>query len=117
MRIITSSVLLAFPTLALAQEIDVSYFESIINEVANLINDLLPVVMGLALLFFLWGVFVYFIYGAGNEDSRETGRKFMIYALIGLVLMVAVWGIVQLIIKIFGVGNATTPKIPPIPRF
>jgi hypothetical protein len=103
------------PFLAFAQETDISFFEGIIDDINTLVDALLPLVMGLALLFFLWGVFVYFIFGASDEEKRETGKKFMIYALVGLVLMVAVWGIVQLLINILGVDQGTTVETPPRP--
>jgi hypothetical protein len=103
------------PFLALAQTANVGYFTSLINSISGLIDALLPVVLALALLFFLWGVFQYFVFGAGDEEKRETGKKFMIYGLVGLVLMVAVWGIVNLLISILGVNAGDTVRVPPRP--
>ena len=103
------------PFLALAQAPNLSFFTSLIGQIESLINLAIPVVFALAMLFFFWGVFVYFIYGAGDEEKRETGKKYMIYSIIGLVLLVAVWGIVQLIISILGTGTGGGYSIPGTP--
>ncbi len=104
------------PMFALAQNANLGYFNNLLTSVQTLVNNLIPFVLALALLFFLWGVFVYFVFGAGDEGKRETGRAYMVYGIIGLVVMVAVWGIVQLVVTLLGVGGGATPAVPGIPR-
>ncbi len=110
--------LLALPMFVLAGEAraDLGFFTNLVNSMSGLVNLLIPFVVALALLFFFWGVFTYFILGAGDEAKRETGRSYMVYGLIGLVAIVAVWGLVQLIVQVLGVDASktfTAPK-PPI---
>ncbi len=104
------------PTFAFAADADLTYFTSLIGKVSSIINTLIPIVLALALLMFLWGMFQYFILGAGDEGKRETGRSYMIYGLIGLAVMVAVWGLVNLLISIVGVNTGGTVPVPVIPR-
>lgn len=104
------------PLFASAQTANLSYFTSLINSISGIINTLIPIVLALALLMFLWGMFQYFIFGADDEGKRETGRSYMVYALIGLAVMVSVWGIVNLLISIAGVSTGGQVPVPVIPR-
>lgn len=60
-------------------------------------NILIPFVFGLALLLFIWGMYRWFIQGGANEGDREKGKQLTLYAVIGFVLMVSIWAIVNLI--------------------
>ncbi len=64
----------------------------------NLINNVaVPLIFALAFLVFIWGVFQYFIAGAGNEEKRDTGKQFMLYGIIGFFVMISVWGLVRIL--------------------
>ena len=56
---------------------------------------LISIMMGVALLVFLWGVFQY-IAGAEGEEARKTGRKHMLFGIIGLVIMVSALALLKL---------------------
>lgn len=103
------------PAFAFAQAPDLSYFQTLILTISNIINTLIPILVALALLVFIWGVLKYFIFGAGDEGKRAEAKNVMIYGLGGLVLIVAVWGIVNLLVKILGVNTGTTVPVPTIP--
>ena len=115
--------LLTAPFLAVAGEPNLGYFGDgsdggIVGEFGNLVDIIIPVLFALALLLFVWGVINYFILGAGDEGKRETGRSYMLYAIIGLVAITAVWGIVNLLTEILGVDSdsqdqtITRPGVP-----
>src|ERR1700727_29583 len=55
-----------------------------------------PIIFGLALLFFFWGV-AKFIFAEGNVNSKNEGKSIMIYGIIALFVMVAITGIIQFI--------------------
>jgi len=69
-----------------------------------------PVIIGLAVLIFLWGI-AKFVLNAGNEQAREEGKRLMIWGIVALFVMVSVWGLVQILIATFGV----TPAVPFFP--
>ena len=51
---------------------------------------------------FLWGIITYVIAG-GDEKKLDQAKNYIIYGLIGLFVMVAVWGIVNAIcLSLFG---------------
>lgn len=98
------------PMLAFGQSIDVIFTKSI-----DLINKyLIPLLIGVAALMFLWGVYE-FITSAGDEEKRKVGKNHIIYGLIGLVVMVAFWALVTALKDYFQLTNISTPTIPKVP--
>lgn len=87
------------------------------NNVVTFINSVLvPAVFALALLLFIWGMYVHFIQGGADEGKRDEGKKLALYAIAGFVLMVSIWGIVNLVAGGLGLrSNNITDKIPDVP--
>lgn len=75
-------------------------------------TTLIPVIFALAFLVFLWGVFQYFILGGANNEQRETGRNFVMWAVIAFVVMLSFWGIINLVQRSLGFGSTTRPDLP-----
>lgn len=101
-----------FPVVALAQFGEINTF---VGKVTSFINDILiPLVFAIALLVFIWGAFMYFIYGGGDPEKRKEGTQLMMYAVIGFVLMVSIFGIVNLIAN--GLGFSDDQNIENIPN-
>lgn len=79
-------------------------------DIQGFINDILiPLVFGVALLVFLYGVFKYFIASTDNPEAKQEGKKYMIYAIIGFVVMVSIWGIVNLLSSIIPQSGPPDP--------
>lgn len=104
------------PVVALAAE-DFGGITVFVQKISNFINGtLIPLLFGLALLIFLWGMFKYFILGGGEEEKRKEGRQLMLWAIIGFVVMVSVFGIVNLIADGLGFSDQDTiQNIPNVP--
>lgn len=74
----------------------------LINFVTCALNQsVLPLLVTLAVVFFLWGVTQYMINPASSEE-REKGQQYMIWGLIGLFVVVSVWGLVSILTSTFG---------------
>ncbi len=105
-----------FPVVAAAQ-----YFgpiDGFLGRVVGFINGVLvPLIFTLALLFFIYGMFKYFIANGDSDSDRETGRELMISAVIGFVLMVSISGIVNLVAcGLHAVlGGNSAPTLPGVP--
>jgi hypothetical protein len=83
--------------------------------IINFINSILvPVLFAIAFIVFLWGVFKYFILGAADEKSRTDGKQFVLWGLIGFVVILSVWGIVTIVGQTLGLqlGGAAPFKPP-----
>lgn len=70
---------------------------------------IIPLIFTLAFLYFLWGM-VKYIRGAANEKEKEESKKFILWGIIGLTVMVSIWGIVKIVTTTFGFGN-TVPEL------
>ena len=67
----------------------------------QIIEPLLVFMIGLALVYFIWGVFEYLKNG-DEPDARSKGASHMIWGIIGLTIMVSVFGIMRIIINTIG---------------
>ena len=106
-----------FPMLAFAQQegrlTEVSGF---INNIVAFINGtIVPLIFALAFLAFLWGMFQTFILGGSDEGKQAEGKQIMMYSIAGFVVMVSLWGIVNLVAKGFGFQNQNIQNIPDLP--
>ncbi len=79
-----------------------------------LINQVfVPVLFAIAFLTFLYGVYKYFILGAANEAERAKGRDFVLWGIIGFVVILSVWGLVAIVGRTFGLqAGGTAPAAP-----
>lgn len=107
-----------FPALVSAQSVSFTYVNSFFNGLNGLFrNILLPLLMAIAVLVFVWNVVKYFIWSADDPSGRETARAYILYALLGLVFIVAVWGFVAIILSFFGLGSGSgLNNAPPLPQ-
>ena len=70
----------------------------------TIIDPLLALFVAMGVLVFVFGL-VQFLWGLNTEtESKEQGKKHMLYGIIGLFIMVAAYAIVQLIGNTVGVS-------------
>lgn len=79
-----------------------------------IVRTIIPLTVALALLIFLWGVLLY-IKNSEDVKKREEGRQFMLFGIIGLAVMVSVWGLVQILTNTLGVP-LTLPSLNQLNR-
>ena len=82
-------------------------FAQIVNKAIGLANPFVGIIIGLAVLYFLWGV-AQFVLSAGDEKKVEEGRKTMLWGIIALFVMVAMWGLAALVLDTFGLYDSKT---------
>lgn len=97
------------PAVAHAQGVQ-SYLTAIMQFISS---TLLPLLFGLAFLFFLVNIVRYFIIGASDMAAQESARRLALWGIIAFVLMLSLWGIVNFLV--FGLGFART--VPPCPDY
>ena len=82
------------------------------NGIISVINGILvPVLIAIAFITFLWGVYKYFILGATEEKSRTDGKQFVLWGIIGFVVILSVWALVTIVKDTFNLtgANPTPP--------
>lgn len=103
------------PSFALAQigggNLNKTFF--LIQGFAGIVDLLIGVLAGLALLVFIWGL-VKYIWSQGN-DGKVDGKKIMVGGVIALFVLFSVWGILQFIGDNLGIqgsgGSVAPPKV------
>lgn len=81
---------------------DITEFLGKVN--AAVINPLILLLFAVALLVFIWGLFK-FVTSTETDEGRETGKRTILWGIIGMVVMVGVFGIIKLVLGTFGVSS------------
>ncbi len=76
---------------------------------------LVPAIFALAFLLFIWGMFKFFFLSYANEEGRSEGKQLMLWAVIAFVVMVSIWGLVNVVANGLGFSGETAPTTPTIP--
>jgi len=89
---------------------------SILATTNQIMAIVIPILITLAVIYFIWGVIEYTV--SGDEEKKKNARSKIISGLIGLFVIVAFWGIIRLITNTFGVGpeQLNQNAIPCIPN-
>lgn len=64
----------------------------------------IPVIFAFAFAAFIWGVVNYFFLHSDEEGKREEGRKFILWGIIGMVVLFSVWGFVNIMLSTLGIA-------------
>ncbi len=110
--------LLALPMLASAQlatSANGGDFQILLTNILTFIDTVIvPAIIAIGFLVFVWGMFKYFIAGGADEGKREEGKSLMIFATLGFVLIIVFWGIVNLLTQSTGLEGQTLNNRPSI---
>lgn len=106
------------PFLAAAQASNVACTNAataqrILCEISVILNTVIPILITLGVVYFIYGVISYAI--AKDEEAKTGGRGAMINGLIALLVIVSIWGLVNIIKNTFGITDNNTINVPCIP--
>jgi len=87
--------------------------QKIVCTVGNILDTIIPILVVLGVVYFVWGVITYVI--SSDEEAKTTGRNRMIYGIIGLVVIVAMWGLVGIVTNTFNLNGSANVTIPTVP--
>ncbi len=110
-KILASVVVGVFPLLAFAQYTPSQGIVGLIKFFSTILGYLFPVLIALAVIFFIWKVFQYTI--SSDEDGKKAAKSGIVYGIVGIFIMVSVWGLVGILQSTFGTqgvqGNIGNP--------
>ena len=110
------AVLALVPSITLAANFDATggSFGLLLGNILTFTNNvLIPFIIGIGFLVFVWGMFKYFIAGGANDEAKESGKSLMVYATLGFVLIIIFWGVVNLIASSTGYDTGTAAGVIP----
>lgn len=71
--------------------------------ITEVLNPLIVLLFTAATVLFLWGV-AEFINNAPDSEGRKKGLNHILWGVIGIAIMVSVWGIMGIIAETLGVS-------------
>ncbi|HEY4505851.1 MAG TPA: pilin [Candidatus Paceibacterota bacterium] len=75
-------------------------FSDLINKILGYLAPIVPLILTLTMVVFIWGL-AQFILASGDEKKIESGKKLMIWGIIGFFVAVSIWGIVEVFTNTF----------------
>jgi len=75
-------------------------FKDFTDTIIDIVNMIIPVLVTLALIGFLWGM-AQTILHSDSEEARKNGRKVAVYGILALFVMLSLWGILQMAYNTF----------------
>lgn len=91
---------------------------SILNMLAlvqTIVTRLVPLAIGLAVLAFFWYLIQFIWKGKEEAEAKKISIAGMGWSVFALFVMVSIWGLVQFIGSILGVGQGGTAPVPGVP--
>ncbi|OHA87982.1 MAG: hypothetical protein A2741_01490 [Candidatus Zambryskibacteria bacterium RIFCSPHIGHO2_01_FULL_43_27] len=76
-----------------------------------ILNPVLALLFFIAFVIFVYGI-VRFIMGASDDKAREEGKRAIGYSLIGMFVMISVYGIMRFVLSTFGIDTNIYPLAP-----
>jgi hypothetical protein len=95
--------------------INYSPFTALIALIQSVFNRLVPLIIGIAVLGFFWFIIQFIWMAKDNPDAQNKAKTGIMWSLIALFCIVCVWGIIQLLASILGIGlggSAQQFKLP-----
>jgi len=86
------------PSAAMAQPPE--NFAALVGVLVGILNAVIPIIFGVALLAVLWAG-AQMILNSDNPQKRADGRRTILWGVIVLVIMISMWGLVNLIADTF----------------
>jgi hypothetical protein len=79
--------------------------KGLLIELLGMMNTVVAVVFGFALVFFFWGGAQFILNDAGNDKTREEGKKKILWSVIALFIMFSIYGILRMIGNLTGIST------------
>lgn len=86
---------------------------SIASTFLYLINNVLvPLLFAVAFIVFIYGVFKKYIWSHGDPGDVGEGHSLILWGIVGFVVMISIWGLVNVVANTFGLAGYKAPPTP-----
>lgn len=92
---------LLLPAVAFAATPPASVLSFVGKVSTNILNPIIAIIFALAFVYFIYGVAAY-IWNPDSEEARIKGQKAMLWGVVGMFIMVSVFGIMRFLINSIG---------------
>lgn len=77
-----------------------------------IINPVIVFMFAAAVLVFAFGLFEYFFARDNSSSVRDVGRNHILAGVVGMFIMVSVFGIINVVINTIGANTRSDPNVP-----
>lgn len=95
----------ALPSVAFAQNTD--FLDDGIDIIITFLSSIPALLIAVAVIIVLWGI-LKFIMAGDDEGARATGKKTIMWGVVGIVLMTSLMAIVVIVQQMIGIDDADT---------
>lgn len=106
----------AVPALVSAQ-VRTEKLNQTVTQLTNTVNLIIPLMLAVAVVVFIYGVIRYILAEGEIDRNKAVGR--IVWSVVAIAAILAVWGLARLLIDVFGLRpqqlqtNETPVVIPP----
>src|SRR3989338_5053647 len=97
------------PSFARCSSAQTGTLYSMLCVIVNVLNAVVPILIALGVVYFVWGVVTYVI--SNDEEAKEKGRNRIIFGIIGLAIIIGLWGLVNILGRTFGIGSTQNTNV------
>ena len=107
---ISAGVAMALPVAVFAQVYGGNNLVTAAVNIQTIIVYATRIAYMLAFLAFFWGIAM-FLFNAGDDEKRKKGMSIMIWSIVAIFVMTAIWGIVAVLSNTLGANDAAPQDI------
>jgi hypothetical protein len=96
------------PAMAFAQA-QITNIDGVTTKFSNIGNTVITILISLAVIWIIINVVRYLIIGAGDPASRATAGQAIIWGIVGLFVILSIWGLVKILTNSFRT-DTTAPQ-------
>lgn len=119
MKKIISLITVSLPVVAFAQTGVIHDVNSLSSWLTSFGNTIIGLLIALAVIFIIYHVVMYLIKGSSEEDARTKAGWNILWGIVGLAIILSIWGLVAILTNSFRTQNQTPvqqfPQVPPAP--
>ena len=90
-----------------------SGLQDVLPTLLGFLNDfIIPLLLSVAFVVFVWNATRFFIIGGATEEGRENAKNLALYSIATFVFILSFWGIINLFSGGLGLDNCENDVIP-----
>ncbi|MDE1975075.1 MAG: hypothetical protein KGI49_00995 [Patescibacteria group bacterium] len=117
MKKILATLAVLAPSVAFAQSNQINDFNSLTVKLTNIGTTIISILIALGVIYIVWNA-VQFIMAADNADKRKEKGQALLYGIVGLFVILSIWGLVAILTGTFSTQNtAPVNQFPQVKTF
>jgi hypothetical protein len=77
-----------------------TFKEVVFSFIDSVLSPLVPIIISLTIIYFVWAIIKFVI--RGEVKDKEEAKQMMFWGIVGLFVMVSVWGLVSVVEETLG---------------